>query len=68
MNALQKEIDEVKAEQSAKTESRENYDKTLDEINERRKALREKRDKLYKEKDALKDDYYGGLIQFQKQS
>jgi len=68
MNALQKEIDEVKAEQSAKTESRENYDKTLDEINERRKALREKRDKLYKEKDALKDDYYVGLIQFQKQS
>jgi hypothetical protein len=58
----------VKAEQSAKTESKENYDKQLDEINDKRKALREKRDKLFKEKETLRDDYYGALILFQKQS
>lgn len=68
MTALQAEIDAVKAEQSAKTESKENYDKQLDDINDRRKAIREKRDKLFKEKEALRDDYYGSLIQYQKQS
>jgi hypothetical protein len=64
MKELQKQIDEVKAEQSAKTESKENYDKQLDEINDKRKALRERRDKLYKEKEAARDEYYGSLIQF----
>lgn len=68
IGALQAEIDKVKAEQSAKTESKESYDKQLDEINDKRKNLREKRDKLFKEKETLRDDYYGSLILFQKQS
>jgi len=66
MKQLQKEIDSIKAQQDAKHESKENFDKQLDEINERRKKLRDTRDKLYKEKEELRDNYYGALIQYNK--
>lgn len=62
MKQLQKEIDVVKAQQTAKTESKETFDKQLDDINDKRKTLRDKRDKLFKEKEELRDNYYGSLV------
>jgi len=50
--------------QDEKHESKENFDKQLDDINEKRKKLRDSRDKLYKEKEELRDGYYGALIQY----
>jgi hypothetical protein len=48
-------------------ETKDTFDKSLDLINERRKKLREERDKCYKTKEEMRDDYYGQLIVFQKQ-
>ena len=38
---------------------REDYDKQIDKVKEKRKKDLDERDKLYKSKDALKDQYYG---------
>ena len=38
----------------------------LDRINEKRKKERDERDKLYKQKDELKEKYYTDLIIFSK--
>ena len=39
----------------------------MDGLSERRKKLRDERDKLYKMKDELKDGYYGQLINYSKE-
>ena len=67
INLLQKTIDELKKQGNQQQDERENFDKSLDDINEKRKKLRDNRDKLYKEKEELRDTYYGALIVFQKQ-
>ena len=67
MKKLQEEIEVIKSQQNQKTETKESFDKQLDTINERRKKLRDERDKLYKQKEELRDSYYGGLILYQKQ-
>lgn len=67
MKQLQGEIDVLKEGQSAKTETKETFDKQLDDINARRKKLRDDRDKLYKQKEELRDTYYGSLIDYTKQ-
>jgi len=66
MKKLQGEIDVLKEGQSAKTETKETFDKQLDDINARRKKLRDDRDKLYKQKEELRDTYYGSLIDYTK--
>lgn len=38
----------LKKNQDVKTETKESFEKQLDGINERRKKMREERDKLYK--------------------
>lgn len=67
MKKLQGEIDVLKEGQTAKTETKESFDKQLDDINALRKKLRDDRDKLYKQKEELRDAYYGSLIDFTKQ-
>jgi hypothetical protein len=57
----------LKEGQTAKTETKESFDKQLDDINALRKKLRDDRDKLYKQKEELRDAYYGSLIDFTKQ-
>lgn len=57
----------MKEGQTAKTETKETFDKQLDDINAKRKKLRDDRDKLYKQKEELRDTYYGSLITFTKQ-
>jgi len=57
----------LKKQGNQQQDERENFDKSLDDINEKRKKLRDNRDKLYKEKEELRDTYYGALIVFQKQ-
>lgn len=52
----------MKADQSSSMETKESFDKQLDDINEKRKSLRDKREKLFKEKEQLRDDYYGSMI------
>ena len=64
---LQEEIDVLKKGQDAKTETKETFDKQLDGINEKRKKVRDDRDKLYKQKEELRDVYYGALIDYSKQ-
>ena len=46
---------------------REDFDKQIDKVKEKRKKDLDERDKLYKQKDALKDSYYGKLIDFSKE-
>lgn len=48
MKKLQEEIDELKKNQDVKIETKETFDKQLDSINERRKKMRDERDKLHK--------------------
>lgn len=64
MGILQRTIDELKKTGNQQQDERENFDKSLDDINEKRKKLRDTRDKLYKEKEELRDTYYGALIVF----
>jgi chromosome segregation ATPase len=67
MKKLQLEIDDLKKNQDVKMETKESFDKQLDGINERRKKMRDERDKLYKAKEELRDTYYGALILYSKQ-
>ena len=67
MKKLQTEIDGLKKNQDVKTETKESFDKQLDTINEKRKKMRDDRDKLYKQKEELRDGYYGALIDYSKQ-
>ena len=60
-------MDQQKKARDDKQESRETLEKELDKINERRKRARDDRDKLYKQKYELKDEYYGALITYSKQ-
>ena len=53
MKQLQDEIDVLKKNQDVKTETKESFDKQLDGINERRKKMRDERDKLFKSKEEL---------------
>ena len=53
MKELQDEIDVLKKNQDVKTETKETFDKQLDGINERRKKVRDERDKLFKSKEEL---------------
>lgn len=62
-----KEVEEMRKTIEAKSEVREDFDKQLDKINEKRKKERDERDKLYKQKDQLQDAYYGDLIEFNKE-
>jgi len=64
---LSEVVDKQKKAQEEKQESRETLDKELDKINERRKRARDDRDKLYKSKYEVKDEYYGTLITYSKQ-
>lgn len=64
---LSEVVDKQKKAQEEKQESRETLDKELDKINERRKRARDDRDKLYKSKYEVKDEYYGALITYSKQ-
>ena len=41
--------------------------KKLEKINEKRNKDRDEKDKLWKQRDELKDAYYGALIDFSKQ-
>lgn len=66
MKKLQAEIDELKKGQDVKIETKESFDKQLDAINEKRKKMRDERDKLYKQKEELRDNYYGALIDYSK--
>jgi hypothetical protein len=52
----------LKVHQTQKTETKESFDKQLDQINEKRKKLRDDKEKLYKQKEELRDQYYGALI------
>ena len=67
MKQLQDEIDVLKKNQDVKTETKETFDKQLDGINERRKKMRDERDKLFKSKEELQNTYYGALIDYSKQ-
>lgn len=67
MKQLQDEIDVLKKNQDVKTETKETFDKQLDGINERRKKVRDERDKLFKSKEELQNTYYGALIDYSKQ-
>lgn len=51
----------------AKASVREDFDKQIDKVKEKRKKDLDERDKLYKSKDALKDTYYGALIEYSKE-
>ena len=62
-----KEVEEMRKTIEAKSEVREDFDKQLDKINEKRKKERDERDKLYKQKDQLQDAYYSELIEFNKE-
>lgn len=62
-----KEVEEMRKTIEAKSEVREDFDKQLDKINERRKKERDDRDKLYKQKDQLQDAYYSELIEYNKE-
>ena len=53
MKQLQEEIDVLKKNQDVKTETKETFDKQLDGINERRKKMRDDRDKHFKAKEEL---------------
>lgn len=46
---------------------REDFDKQLDRLSDKRKKERDERDKLFKMKDELKDAYYGAMIDYTKQ-
>jgi hypothetical protein len=48
-------------------ELREDFDKQLDRLSDRRKKERDERDKHFKGKDELKDAYYGAMIDYTKQ-
>lgn len=67
MKQLQEEIDVLKKNQDVKTETKETFDKQLDGINERRKKMRDDRDKHFKAKEELQNTYYGALIDYSKQ-
>ena len=64
---LSEVVDQQKKARDEKQENRETLEKELDKINERRKRARDDRDKLYKQKYELKDEYYGALITYSKQ-
>jgi len=66
MKALGAEIDEQKKNQDVKHSNLEDCDKQLNRISEKRKQMWDEKDKLRKEKDELRDEYYGGLITFSK--
>lgn len=67
MAQLQKEVDEARVTLDSKSELREDFDKQLDKLSDRRKKERDDRDKLFKSKDELKDAYYAAMIDWSKQ-
>ena len=67
IKTLQAEIDKLKEGQTAKTETKATFDTQLDDINAKRKKLRDERDKIYKQKEELRDTYNGSLITYSKQ-
>jgi hypothetical protein len=46
--------------------SREEFDKQIEKINEKRNKERDEKDKIWKLRDELKDAYYGSLIEYSK--
>lgn len=64
---LNDEVAEMRKNLDAKASVREDFDKQIDKVKEKRKKDLDERDKLYKSKDALKDTYYGALIEYSKE-
>ena len=64
---LQKEIDDARNTLDSKAELREDFDKQLDRLSDKRKKERDDRDKLFKMKDEVKDAYYATMIDYSKQ-
>lgn len=57
----------MKKDKNVQQTSREEFDKQIEKINEKRNKDRDEKDKLWKQRDELKDAYYGALIDYSKQ-
>ena len=66
LKALQSEVDEHNKEMDSKFETLDNYDKEIDKVKARIKKEKEDRDKLFKSKDDLENEYFAKLILFRK--
>jgi len=64
---LKKQIDEVEKTKDEQLKTFDEYNKILDAVNAKRKKESEEREKLLKQKDELRDGYYGQLIAHLKQ-
>ena len=67
LDELAKAMDEIRKTQTEKKQSKEEYDKVLDQIILKRKKDYDERDKLYKSRNEMKDKYYQQLIDYTKQ-
>jgi hypothetical protein len=64
---LQGEVDKGREVIEEKIVVREGYDEQLDRLQDKRKKEYDDRDKLFKQKDELKDAHYAALIAYSKQ-
>ena len=65
--SLIKEIEEGRNALDTKAEVRVDVDKQLDRLGDKRQKDRDERDKLFKAKDDVKDEYYAKMILYEKQ-
>ena len=67
LRAINLEIDAMKKIVNVKKETHESFSKELEAINVKRQKARDERDRLFKEKNEIRDKYYTDMIHFSKQ-
>ena len=66
LKGLQAELAQHKEDVETKVETLGNYDKEIDKVKARIQKEKEERDKLFKQREELENDYFSKLILFRK--